>query len=89
MTGWGALKLIVAVKSYLRVRLPQAEIATRFMAYRLTNTGSARKGMSFRAMRLAPEHLDYYETLRQEMRHYNRRGSKPSALSSGITGETR
>ena len=74
MTGWGALKLILAVKSHLRVRAPQAEIAEKFMNYRLINTGSARKGMSFRTMRLAPEHLEFYEDCRQEMRHYNRRG---------------
>jgi len=76
MTGWGALKLIQSVKPYLIVRKPQAEIAKRFMDYRLVNTGSARKGMSFRTMRLNPEHLEFYEGLRQEMRYYNRRGTE-------------
>ena len=76
MSGEGARRLIVAVQPFLRVRAPQAAIAIKFMDYRLANTGSARKGMSFRAMRLAPEHLEYYEALRQEMRYYNRRGSE-------------
>lgn len=76
LSGWGALKLIQSVIPYLIVRKPQAEIAKRFMDYRLVNTGSARPGMSFRTMRLAPEHLEFYEGLRQEMRYYNRKGTE-------------
>jgi len=75
MTGAAALNLILAIRPYLRVKKVQADLAIRFMEYRLMNTGSARKGMSFKTMRLAPEHLEFYEGLRQSMRHQNRRGT--------------
>ena len=75
MSGDKAINLIRSIRPFLRVKCPQAEIAERFMEYRIANAGSARKGMSFKAMRLLPEHNDFYESLRIEMRECNHRGT--------------
>lgn len=72
LTGWGALKLLRAAYPYLRIKRPQAELAFKFMDYRAAHTGSAKKGMSFRTMRLLPEHSEFYEKCRQEMGQNNR-----------------
>lgn len=74
MSGTGALKMLQEIRPYLRVRAPQADVAFKFMAYRAEHSGSARRGQSFRTMRLDPKHLEYYEECRQEMRLHNRRG---------------
>jgi hypothetical protein len=74
MTGWVALKLIVVIKPWLNVREKQAKLAEEFMAYRFENSGSARRGQSFKTMRLLPEHLEFYEKCRIKMKWYNRRG---------------
>lgn len=69
LTGMSAFNLVKDVIKFLYVRKKQAELAIKFMEYRISNNGQAcgRK-------KLLETHSIFYLQCKEKMNYFNRRG---------------